>query len=405
MKKIIVISNNSIGSGLSGGDRIFIELIKGWRSLANITLIGSEEAKSMASARGAQDVPVIVSDSRNESPNAYTIGGLFHHYLRRLRKGCKILRQNRDLIEAADIIYSASDAYPDFIPALLTKLREKTITWIAGYYLFVPHPFSSNTPYKGKNWLRGCLYWFMQIPSYYLVKRFADYVFVTSEPDVQRFVTHFRPASKIVVVQGGVDTGPSEQYLRSGQTIPVEKRKYDACFVGRLHYQKGVLELVEIWKHVVAKTPTARLAMIGDGPLECDLKDKITAAGLDHNIELLGFLDGDKKYSVFKQSKLIIHPATYDSGGMAAAEGMAWCLPAVSFDLEALKTYYPKGMVKTKEGDLQEFADNIQRLLDDRLFYERMAEEAHGLIIGKWDWNKRTQQIYYSVINSESKSA
>jgi len=37
---------------------------------------------------------------------------------------------------------------------------------------------------------------------------------------------------------------------------------------------------------------------------------------------------------------------------MAAMEAMAWSLPGVCFDLEALKTYYPKGMVKVPLGTL-----------------------------------------------------
>ena len=40
---------------------------------------------------------------------------------------------------------------------------------------------------------------------------------------------------------------------------------------------------------------------------------------LAKNIELLGFKDGSEKYAVFKQSKIIVHPAIFDSGGMAAA--------------------------------------------------------------------------------------
>jgi glycosyltransferase involved in cell wall biosynthesis len=399
MKRILVISNNSIGTGLSGGDRIFIEFLKSWKNFADITLIGSEEAQSMASARGVQDVPIIVSDKRNESPNAYTITGLFKHYLRRLLKGCNVMRHNKDIINSADVIYSASDAYPDFIPALLAKLKRKSILWVAGYYLFVPQPFSSQTPYKGKNWFRGLLYWLMQIPSYYLVKYFADYVFVTSEPDVQYFVTKYRSKSKIIVVRGGVDTGPSEQYLLSGQVVPVEKRKYDACFVGRLHYQKGALELVEIWKYVVQKKPTALLAMVGDGPLEYDVKQKITEAKLNNNIELLGFLDGEEKYFIFKQSKIIVHPAIYDSGGMAAAEGMAWKLPGVAFDLEALKTYYPKGMLKIEKGNIQQFADNILILLNNRAFYDRIAEESYCLIRDEWVWAKRANCIYNLIFN------
>jgi glycosyltransferase involved in cell wall biosynthesis len=52
---------------------------------------------------------------------------------------------------------------------------------------------------------------------------------------------------------------------------------------------------------------------------------------------------------------------------MAAWEAMACGLPGVSFDLPALRTYYPKGMLKTPCYDLKAFAENILKLLNDEI--------------------------------------
>jgi glycosyltransferase involved in cell wall biosynthesis len=148
---------------------------------------------------------------------------------------------------------------------------------------------------------------------------------------------------------------------------------------------------------VCEKKQEARLAMIGNGPLEEEARTKIKALGLERNIELLGFMDGEKKFEVFKQSKIMVHPATYDSGGMAAAEGMAWNLPGVSFDLEALKTYYPQGMVKIPCYDEQRFADAILRLLNDPPYYKEQARLAHELILNVWDWKKRAEFVWKAM--------
>lgn len=400
MRHILFIAHNTVGSGLSGGERIFIEFMKDWRKYAKITAMGSQEVKDMASQRGAGDVSIIVSDRRNDSPNRNSIAGLFLHHARRLICGFRSMRANRAIVDSADVIYSVSDHYPDLIPALFVKLRRRQVFWIAGYYLFVPHPFSSESPYKGRHRLRGFLYWLMQVPSHFFVKYLADCVFVTSFPDVEKFITPDRAVQKVVVVRGGVDISASEKYLNSGNVIPVTDRKYDVCFIGRLHYQKGALELIDIWKFVLKQRPAARLVMIGDGPLENELKDRIARAGLAGSIDMVGFLDGEAKYDIFKQSKMIVHPAIYDSGGMAAAEGMAWRLPAISFDLEALKTYYPKGMLKTRKGELSGFADNIVRLLSDTVLYETTADDAYQLIVEEWDWSKRARQIYEETFKS-----
>ena len=77
--------------------------------------------------------------------------------------------------------------------------------------------------------------------------------------------------------------------MNSQNVIPVEKRKYDACFVGRFHQQKGVLVLIDIWKEVVKLKPDAKLAMIGNGPLEEEVKNRAKEYGIGNNIDLFGF--------------------------------------------------------------------------------------------------------------------
>ena len=73
---------------------------------------------------------------------------------------------------------------------------------------------------------------------------------------------------------------------------------------------------------------------------------------------------------------------------------MAWGLPGISFDLEALKTYYPKGMIKTKCGNNSQFAENVMKLIGDETLYDRLSKEARNLIVDVWDWRKRAEKIY-----------
>jgi len=156
-----------------------------------------------------------------------------------------------------------------------------------------------------------------------------------------------------------------------------------------------VLLLLDVWKEVVRKRPGALLAVIGNGKLEREMREKIARLGLAPRIEMLGFLNGEPKYEVFKQSKIVLHPATYDSGGMAAAEAMAWGLPGVSFDLESLRTYYPKGMIKVAEvGEVTGFAREVLSLLADEARYRALQEDALTLIRETWKWERRDADIW-----------
>jgi len=398
MKRLFIIANWMQGSGLSGGDRIFIELVKRWQLKLNITLFLSKEGSAICRRHELGKINQQIWASDFMSRWGYFVDILY-------RTINSIINVFSVKTVSGDIIFSSSDFWPDSFPALILKMRNPEIIWIAGFYLFAPKPWEKYSPYRGKNFLTGFLYWIGQLPTYYFIKKFADIVFVTSQPDVDPFITNIRPKERVIVIRGGVDTVSAKHYLNSKKVIPPENRTYDACFAGRFHYQKGVLELVKIWKSVCLKSPQAHLVMIGSGPLGKEVKNLIEKLGLSKNIYLIGFLDGPKKFEVFKQSRLVVHPATFDSGGMAAAEAMAWGLPGVSFDLKALKTYYPKGMLKTSCFDTDEFAENILSLLSNPSQYKAMSLEALQLVHEEWEWNDRAKEIFTKIMveNPESK--
>lgn len=402
MQKIVFISNWTQGTGMSGGDRIWIEFAKVWKEKVKLTVVGSQEAIAISKRYGLNDVEFLQSMSELSRNKNLAVGNLIKNIIKRTLKGAQYIKKHAaKIIDNTNdsYIYSVSDFWPDALPAFVLKRINPKAVWVAGFYLFAPLPWKKESPYKGKYMVKGLMYWLIQRPVYWIVKSRADIVFVTSEPDVARFVTRRRTRDKVVVIQGGVDISDANKYLETGNVKAVFGRKYDACFLGRLHHQKGVLRLIEIWKLVCVNKPDAKLALIGDGELEGEIKLKISEYGLENNVEMFGFLDGEPKYEIFKDSKMMVHPATYDSGGMAAAEGMGWGLPGVSFDLEALNTYYPKGMLKTPREDNQAFADNIHKLLSDQDLYDKIATEARELVLSVWDWNKRAA-IVFDKVNS-----
>ncbi len=95
---------------------------------------------------------------------------------------------------------------------------------------------------------------------------------------------------------------------------------------------------------------------------------------------------------MIKSSKIALHPATYDNGGMACGECMAFGLPAVGFNLESHKYYYKKGMIKVN--DIEHFAETICMLLDDEVVYESLAKEAYEYIRDEWSWDTKSEEIW-----------
>ena len=129
------------------------------------------------------------------------------------------------------------------------------------------------------------------------------------------------------------------------------------------------------------------------------VKGKVKREKLEKNIALTGYLfDGEEKYKIFSQSRLVVHPAFYDSGGMAAAEAMVFGIPTVGFDLKAFKSYYPQGMMKVKIGDLNSFAKVIIKLLDDPRLATKIGGQALEMIEKNWSWDKRAAQVFNQIV-------
>jgi len=370
----------------SGGDNIIINLLRRWQNLCNIQVVTWDGGEYFLKSFFGIDKPKYSNVVKTRS---WPYPVLFA--VRTLKAMLWALTVK---LKDVDLIHSPSDFAPDSIPAFILKLRNPKAKWVASCYLFFPKPFSSDTPYKGKMWISGFFQYLLQLPIKYIIKWFADLVFVTSEPDVAFFITKKRKVENIVVVRGGVNLDECEK-------IGEQPFKYDAVFMGRFHPQKGLLELIKIWNLVIKKSKESKLAIIGQGEatieerrLKNEMLSLIKQYNLSNNIKLLGFLTGEDKIKVFKSSKVVLHPAIYDSGGMAACEAMACGLPGVSFDLEALKTYYPKGMLKTSCFNLKEFSDNILKLLWDKDLYLNTSKQALELVKEQWDWNKRALDVY-----------
>ena len=398
----------ALGKGLSGGDRIFIELARRWSKKFPVTIYVWEEGFQMLKRQHLgitnYQLPITNYKKGKLKIRVLRIGGwsrlgfvicYFLRIVRAVLESFKLKLSNKP----TTVVYSASHFWMDSLPALVLKLRFPKITWAAAWYQTAPSPLRGFAEGRRgeRHRLRAFLYWLSQIPIKPLVKRYADFVLVNNEEERKQFPALDKKGRTIVVL-GAVPLLEIENWKLKIGNLP---KVHDAVFQGRFHPQKGVVELIDIWKKVVEKKPEAKLAMIGDGPLMKNVKSKIKNQKLERNVKLFGYVfDGPKKYKIFSQSKIVVHPAFYDSGGMASAEAMAFGLPCVGFNLKAYESYYPQGMVKVRTGDLQAFADEVIRLLEDQDDREKIGKEALDMIEKNYSWDKRAGEALERISNN-----
>ncbi len=112
-------------------------------------------------------------------------------------------------------------------------------------------------------------------------------------------------------------------------------------FVGRLSAEKGIMNLLEIWRRL--HEPTWQLKLVGDGDLLTAVQAYIAEHQL-HNIMLLGRQTWQMVQEYITKSSMLILPSiVYETFGLVIAETFALGRPALVSDHGALAELVQEG--------------------------------------------------------------
>ena len=121
-----------------------------------------------------------------------------------------------------------------------------------------------------------------------------------------------------------------------------DKETYDGVFVGRIAREKGVFDLVEVWREVVKSRKQARLLIVGNGLELSSLRRKIAESSLEGNVFLKGHCNDKEVGSLLQSSRVFMFPSLFEGWGLAVAEALASGLPVVAYDIPALRENFGK---------------------------------------------------------------
>ncbi|MEQ8208972.1 MAG: glycosyltransferase [Lacipirellulaceae bacterium] len=132
-----------------------------------------------------------------------------------------------------------------------------------------------------------------------------------------------------VISNGIADTAlPSKEEARNTLGLPADAPIVG--FIGRLSKQKAVDVLVAGFAQVVSENVDARLAIIGTGELESQLREQAESLGVADRIDWLGHQDGFASMPAFDVFAL---PSRYEGLPYVLMEAVFAGLPIVASDL------------------------------------------------------------------------
>ncbi len=129
--------------------------------------------------------------------------------------------------------------------------------------------------------------------------------------------------------------------------------------------QKGHGILLVAFQEVLARVPSARLLLVGAGPLDATVEREIAARGLQDAVTMCGHVDDIWPH--LAESHVFALASHYEPLGIAAIEAMAAGLPVVATDVGGLPELVEPGVTGElfPKGDAAALARILTGLLTD----------------------------------------
>lgn len=151
------------------------------------------------------------------------------------------------------------------------------------------------------------------------------------------------------------------------------EKKYDLCCVGRVEEQKNPNRFLMVVKKLALSKPDIKACWVGEGSLKQQCVEYILENNLENNIEFLGYKKNP--YQVMNQSRIFMLTSDWEGFGLVAFEALCLGVPCVVSKVGGLTNIVDDtcGYLCSNQ---QEFVDSVNKLLNDKILYEKMVHSA-----------------------------
>jgi glycosyltransferase involved in cell wall biosynthesis len=154
-------------------------------------------------------------------------------------------------------------------------------------------------------------------------------------------------------------------------------------YVGRVAKEKDIDVLIDVYDALAKRRPDCVLAVVGDGPLLAEMKNRLRQP----NVVFTGFLFGEALSQAYASSDVFVFPSTTDTFGSVVLEAMASGVPVIVSDRGGAQELVDPGRtgLVTKGRDVASLLAGIESLLDrpDLRRDMALACRAHA---ETWQW-------------------
>ncbi len=111
---------------------------------------------------------------------------------------------------------------------------------------------------------------------------------------------------------------------------PLEARSLTVGYVGRLAWEKGVMNLVQSIPRVLSRMPGATFHIIGEGNLRPELEKQVARLGVEDKVKFTDWVSHEELPEVLNDLKLLVLPSYTEGLPSSAQEAMSCGTPVLA---------------------------------------------------------------------------
>ena len=176
-------------------------------------------------------------------------------------------------------------------------------------------------------------------------------------------------------------------------------------YVGRIHPEKGILDMLEAFDLVNRERPEVRLALIGDGPLRSEAQRIVSRKPWAEKARFLGTIKHRDLPPFFRAATVFVSPSVHTARweeyvGMTNIQAMASGVPVVSTRSGAIPEYVPESAgILAPENDPLTLAQAVMKLLSDRDLREEMGRNGRDTACERYDSERNVRQAEEKILS------
>ena len=194
----------------------------------------------------------------------------------------------------------------------------------------------------------------------YLLAGFrAKHILWVSNSSYEGYAFHKLFAKKSSVLYNIIDT----EAIFEKKAQDENTYDYDMIYVGRLTFQKDPQRLMRLCARLKERKPDLKVAIVGTGELEAEVKALCKSLNISENVCFLGFQSNPIK--MVHDSKAMILTSRWEGTPMCALEAMALGTPVVSTPSDGMKDIIEDGVNGYLTDDDAVMAEKLLKIMND----------------------------------------